>query len=159
MKAKFDIGAELNFITKEEMDQALRGWMAESVRGIRFVPFYGQFAKTGATFTISPNTVGIGSQGSLGPAAGFLWSVMQVAVFGPGVAAGDLFQVFDNDTSASRVRVPNLTNAGKSFNKGEFVLRGPNKIMVTGASTGTGTEIFVSGTAIEVPDTLAWQLC
>lgn len=157
MKVKLQANAELDFLTKGEMADVLRGWLAETARGVKFVPFYAQLAKTAATFTVGAN-----SQlpaGSLGPAEGFFWSVMQVAVTGAGIAAADTFSVYVNDISGTAVRVPTLTNAGKSFQKGEFVLQGPSRIAVTGASTGAGTEIFVAGTAIEVPENLKWQLC
>lgn len=158
MKAKLTAGAEFDFLTKGEVDAALRGWMSELVRGIKYVPIGMQTLKTAATFTIGPNSVLAGG-GQLGPAEGFCWAVMSVNVNGPGIAAADTFTIYDSDVSGTRVRVPLLTNAGKSFQKGEFVLQGPGKLFVTGGSTGAGNEIFVSGTAIEVPEQLKWQLC
>lgn len=156
-KFKIEAGAELDVLTKDEMGATLRGWLQESVRGVKFVSIVAETAKTGATFTIGGNVAE--PQGTLGPTDGFLWSVMSVNVNGPGVAAADTFVIYDGDTSGTRVRVPTLTNAGRSFQKGEFVMLGPRKIRVTGASTGAGTEIFVAGMAIEVPLQLAWMLC
>jgi len=157
MKAKLAANAEIDFLTREEMAQTLRSWMQEAVRGAKFIPFYGEILKTGATFAIDGNSTE--PQGTLGPAEGFLWSVMSINVTGPGIAAADTFVVYDGTVSGTRVRVPNLTNAGKSFQKAEFVLPGPSKIRVTGASTGAGGEIFVAGMAIEVPVAQSWMLC
>lgn len=157
MKAKFNAGVEFDFLTKDEVEKVLRGWMSEAIRGIKFVSFAGQLAKSGATFTLNSNTLGV--SGNLGPGDGFYWSVMNVNINGAGVAAADTFTIYDSDTSGTRVRVPVLTNAGKSFQKGEFVLPGKGKVAATGASTGAGSEIFISGTAIEVPEQLKWQLC
>jgi hypothetical protein len=157
VKVEIQAGAKIDILTPDEMKHMLRGWMAETIRGVKFIPFSGQIAKAGATFTIGPNTQL--PAGNLGPAEGFYWAVMSVNVQGPGIAAADTFVIYDNDTSGTKVRVPNLTNAGKSFQKAEFVLPGPNRICVTGASTGAGNEIFVTGTAIEVPESLKWQLC
>ena len=156
-KVKIRADAELSTLDRDELRAELRSWMQEALRGAKFIPLYGQITKTGATFTIGDNSVD--PAGLLGPADGFVWSVMSINVNGPGIAAADTFIVYDSTVSGTRVRVPNLTNAGKSFQKAEFVVTGPEKIRVTGASTGAGNEIFVSGSAIEVPTSQSWMLC
>ncbi len=158
-KVKLQAGAELDFLDRKEMLDTLRSWMQENVRGVKFVPFTMGFKRTGATFLI--DDLGAAQLGGVpGPSEGFVWSVMNICISGPGVTAADTFQIYDGNVSATRLRVPNLTNAGKSFQKGEFVLPGPSQIRAAGASTGAaGGEIFITGTAIEVPTSQTWMLC
>jgi hypothetical protein len=158
--AEFEIkaGAKLDLLNKAEMREVLVGWYAEIGRGIKFRQFSGQGTVAGAVWTIGGNAAD-NRRDPLGPEAGMLWAVTRLAVSGNGVIPGtDLFSVFVNEITPSKLVESGLTRGAK-YDVGVLVLTGNDRLALAGAGTGVaGTDVTVSGAAIEVPVQLAWQL-
>ena len=158
MKAKINAGADIDFLTKDELTEALAAWMGEVARGITFRQFSARTDVVGGVWTIGGNQADNRSN-ILGPAEGFKWSITRMYVSGTGVVPGtDLFSVYIDELSSSKLVVSGLTR-GKEWDPAVFPLQGGEKIALSGVGTGaTGTEVTVSGAAIELPNQLAWQL-
>lgn len=154
MKVEIQAGAKFETLTPGEVQTMFAGWMAELARGPRFRRFSAQTTKGAGTWAIDGQT----TADPLGPAEGFLWSVMFVAFAGSGFTAGtDAVSVFIGDDAPSRIVASGITRR-QAFNKGEVVLLGGEALSLTGAATGAGDQVFVSGSAIEVPVQYAQML-
>ena len=156
----FDVHAsgKLEIPSLDEIRRGMRdeivGWVAELGRGVKFHIAGGQAAKIGAVFTLDKST----KSGQMGPAAGFVWSVLNVAVAGAAYKFGtDTFSVFLNESSNLRVIATGVSRQ-TSFNPGQIVLNPNDSLIVSGAATDPGTEIGVTLMVAEVPVQLAWQL-
>jgi hypothetical protein len=155
MKAKFEVGADIDFLTRDELRAELSGWLAEISRGVRFRAFTGTGTVAGGVWQITSDTPG---GKDLGPAAGILWSVTGLIVSGSGYSpAADTYSVYLGDVSAARLQRSAIVR-DTSWDVGGLVLTGPERLALAGVGTGAGTEIVVSGRAVEVPIHLGWQL-
>ena len=161
MKVKLQAGAEMDLLTREEVRaelQAHGAWRGEIARGVKFRDFSGQGTVTGAVWSIGGDTPN-NDKDPLGPQAGFVWAVTRIAVSGNGFVPGtDLFSVYKDSISATKLIVSGLTR-GTTWDVPTLVLNSNQVLALTGAGTGlTGTDVFVSGQAVELPVQLAWQL-
>lgn len=153
MKVRLAANAELDLLTKAELDQSLsdlRGWIAEARRGVKFRTISAKATVAGGVWTIP------GGQHDLGPQSGTCWSVTALAVSGSGITAGtDRFSVYADDVSAAKLFLNGILY-GQTWSVGTFVLGGGSTLAFSGAGTGGGgTEVWVSGTVAEVPEQLA----
>lgn len=166
MKFKIEAGAELDLISRgelrEELAIATGAWREEISRGVKWRKFSAQ----GVVGTPNPAgtwLIGAGapnnSKDTLGPDVGFVWAVTRIAVSGNGFVPGtDLFSVYVDEISPSRLVISGLTR-GNTWDVGTFVLHSGEALALSGAGTGVaGTDVTVSGQAVEVPAQLAWQL-
>ncbi len=158
--AEFEIkaGAKLDLLTQKELQASLAGWFAEITRGVRFRQFSAQGTVVGGVWTIG-GSAAENRASSLGPEPGMLWAVTGIAVSGNGVIPGtDLFSVFIDEVTPSKLVDSGLTRS-RSWDSPSLVLQGESRLAFTGAGTGiAGTDVTVSGRAVEVPVQLAWQL-
>lgn len=159
MKAKFQVGAEIDFLSPGELHEALepfRQWRQELKRGPKFGRFYG--ADTIGD-TPDEGTVVIGGDvgdAHIGPREGFLWSVIGIAVTGINPIAESV-AVYVNEVAPSTVQVPVLSTSHEFACRG-LVLHDDEKLVIHAAglvSTGTVT---VTGRYREVPAAQAWML-
>jgi hypothetical protein len=148
MKFKLQAGMDLDLLTKDEVRAELKSWQAELVRGITFRTL-SQRVDAAAAWTMDP----------IGPAAGFVWSLTRVAVAGNGlVLAADTFNLFFGGATNSPGAIATGLLRQKEWDPGVLVVAGPRTVVITGAATGTGTDVFASLSVIELPVQLAWQL-
>lgn len=153
MKFKLTGGAELDLLTKAEVAEVLAGWMAEVSRGIKFRKFSASGVVNAGTFA-----VGVNSAEHMGPSAGMVWSVTRIAVSGSGLVLGtDLWGAYANAASAASLIEGGLLR-GRTWDPAVTVLNPNDTLVVAGVATGAGTDVTVSGAAIEIPVQLAWQL-
>lgn len=156
MKAKLEVGAELDFLTKGELKDELKAWSAEMFRG-------GKFRRVAMTGAIASNAVTIGGEQvdrgeSYGPEDGFVWSVRRMAVSGFTVAAADLLYVYLNDASPTQL-VGRLGVGGLLFDRGQVVMSSGDQLVITGASLSVATgQAVVSVGLLEVPQFMTWLL-
>ncbi len=153
-KFKIQANADIDLLTKDEVHEVFAGWMAELARGIKWRNFTARDTTAVGTYTI-----GLDGSDALGPAPGFVWSVLRVYISGLGVTAGtDAYSVFTNDNSPTMLVRSGLTRGGE-WGPGGFVLNGGDRLVIAGATTGTANaDIVLSGQAIEMPVQLAYQL-
>jgi hypothetical protein len=87
------------------------------------------------------------------------WAVTRYAVSGNGFVAGtDLFSTYVDEITPSKLVESGLTR-GARYDPPTLVVNGPENLVLTGVGTGaTGTDVTVSGAAIELPIHLAYQL-
>lgn len=158
MKVKLTANAELDLLTQQELGQELeaaaKAWRKELSRGVRFVKFSAQTNVATGVWTILPEA----GDNRLGPAEGFVWSVTRLSVAGNGFTIGtDAFHVYVSEVTPSK-----LAARGSNpifFDPAVLVLMGGEDLAFSGAGTNVaGTDVHVSGQAIELPAQLAWQL-
>lgn len=155
MKFKLQAGAELDLITEHEMRGVLADWMAEITRGVKFRQFSARADVSGGVWTITQDR---NNSDVLGPAGGMIWAVTRIAVAGNGFVAGtDTFSVYTDEITPSKLIESGLTR-GARWTPPVVTLNGSEKLALSGVGTGAGTDVTVSGQAIELPLQLAWQL-
>lgn len=159
MKQQLHAGATLDVLTKGELVQGLREWMVSDLQGARPFTFSAQSTITGAGDLV---VGGEDSTGRTGPEPGFLWLVRRIALQGVNVGV-DPTSIYLDEPLANRLVYPNLTGTAaatgyKSFNSGELVLKGDEKIVVASTAALIATGICtLTGAALAVPMNLAWK--
>jgi hypothetical protein len=84
--------------------------------------------------------------------------VTGIAVSGNGFnPAADTYSVFFDEASPTKLVRSGLTR-DSTWDVGSLVIDGASGLALSGVGTAGGTEIWVSGRAVEVPVQLAWQL-
>lgn len=158
MKFKLQAGAELDILSAPEVRQILGSWFTEVTRGIKFRQFSGRAALAGGVWTIGGNATD-NRQDVLGPEPGLLWAVTRIAVSGNGFVPGtDAFSVYIDEVTPSKLIESGLTR-GARWDVPIVQLNGGERLTLSGVGTGVnGTDVVVSGQAVEVPAQLAWQL-
>lgn len=162
MKFKLHAGAEMDLLTRDELGDELRSlyeaWKAEIPRGVKFRPFSASASVSAARWTVG-DAAANNDKDPLGPQSGFVWAVTRLNVAGNGVIQGtDLWEVYLDSASPSK-QVSNGHTRYVTYDVGVFVVHSPSTLVVTGAGTGVaGTDVWVSGQAVELPKELAWQL-
>ena len=148
MKFKLQAGMDLDLLTKAEVLETLQGWHAELVRGVHFRAISESAPAVAGAYTAE-----------LRPRAGFVWSITSLAIAGNAIALpADTFSVYRDEVSPSKLVASGIVR-DRQWDPGVLVIDGPNSLVVTGPATGVaGTDVFVTGAAIELPAQLAWQL-
>lgn len=155
MKFKIAAGAEIDLLTKPELDAALRSWGEEYIRGRRY-------RKINAQGTVAADgTVSIGGAsdpaGMMGPDEGFVWSVKRL-IFS-GIADGKFLDLWLNEPSASTLVESGITGTtldptrtqAVRWGSNQLVLQAGERLLVTGSSLTAGATITVSGQTMEAP--------
>lgn len=162
MKMKFQVGQDFDMLNLDEMRQALAesrtDWANELIRGVKFVRIVAKTTTSGGAWQIS-STNSADSTNRLGPAPGMVWGVSRIAVSGAGLVLGtDLFSLFLGDPAPSTLVESGLTRGRVFGSSSALVLAEGDRLGFQGLATGGGTDVTVSGAAIELPYMLAWQL-
>lgn len=158
MKFKINAGAEIDVITKGEMDDALKNfgtsWVQELARGDRYRDIRG-------AGTITATAVSIGGDRddvNLGPSQGYVWSVKRLAVIASTVDDVAKLTLFKNDNAPSSTVKPILLTYN-TFDANELVLYPGDKLLVeSSAALGGSGNITITGQVRELPVALAWRL-
>jgi hypothetical protein len=148
-EVEFKLGAKLDMLNKSEMRETLAAWWAEIARGVRFRRFNGQATVAGGVWDMGTR---------VGPREDFVWAVTRIAVTGGGLVLGtDTWQVAVNEAQPGSIVGTGFTR-NAPFDVPTLILNGGDLLRVNGVGTGAGTDVAVSGAAIEVPTQLSWQL-
>lgn len=159
MKVKLEANAVFDLLTKQELDESLRGWMAEIARGARFRSLSAQAPVNGGVFTLADiNSPNVPGQTKLAPEDGFVWSVTRLTVGDIGFKQGtDAYTVYRNQVSPSQqIGMARITDS--LWDVGQFILNPKEQVVVSGAATLGGAQVTVSIGVVELPVQLAWQL-
>lgn len=160
MKFKLAAGAELDLLTRDELREELSSagaWRKEIARAAKFPTFSATTNVAGGVWSVGPGTADNQAQ-KLGPEPGFVWSIMRVVVNGNGIVYGtDLWNLFIGDPSPSKFVL--RANDFQQFNVGALIISGGDQLYASGVGTGVaGTDVALTGQAIELPVQLAWRL-
>jgi hypothetical protein len=161
MKTRIKVDAELEMLTqselREELTAAMQGWRAELGRGVKFRKFSAQATVVGGFWDVGGMAASNQKQ-TLGPEPGFMWSITRLAVSGGGFdPTSDTWQLFSDSNQPSKLILLNF-GYGDQWEPGVIVLTGPEQLVFAGDGSGGGTDIHISGAAIEVPVQQAWRL-
>lgn len=161
-KVKLDFGAELDVLTKGELDQSLAGqpdalvrsW-TRGIKHIRLPRLRGQ-ASGGAL------TLGI-EQPQSGPDMGFAWSIQRLTVTGLTTGAGsgtpDIINLLRSGTGGDLLWQLNGDNLAYTFGKGQITLYGGDTLVAVSVGTFAATGVItLSGEAWEVPAEMMGKL-
>lgn len=159
MKAKFEVGAEIDFLSPAEFDERLRAalgaWRTELARGVKWQTI------TEATTVDAATNFSLGNVGpdKIGPNAGMLWSVTRITVAGAGfVAATDTWNLYRNEAQDSNMLVGGITTRTQFFDLGALVVQGPEKLVIAGTGNAAGDSVVVTVGAAELPVQLGYLL-
>lgn len=163
MKFKFNAGAEIDLLTKDELSDSLaafrQAWVQEVARGDR----YPRFSLKGAPANASGDVVIGGPEDpsgqSAGPADGYVWAMSRISVCDEDgrIPNGDVL-VYLNDTSPGSQALPFLDSMYHGFNGTELVLYPGDELVFRGINLDPDIRITVNGQARELPLPLAWRL-
>lgn len=149
MKFVLDFQSEIDILTKGELDDSLTaardGYVRALLRGIKWMrlPILRGRASGGALV--------LGAQDdTVGPAAGFAWSIRRIAV--AGLSSGDVAGMYRNSNVNPAMWQVDDSFPFAKFGRGEMVLTGSDELVVASIGTfgATGT-IQVTGELLEVP--------
>lgn len=159
MKFKIAAGAELDLLTKDEMSstltQTMVAWRRENAQGDRYVKFSAQ----GLIDTAAVEFGGPTETYTLGPGEGFVWDVRRVCVTGYDSAGGDIIGIYVNaETPLSLVATTTQSATGLFLFDRQCVLYGGDRLLFAGSSLAATGYVKVTGTARELPISMAWRL-
>lgn len=165
-KVKLDVGATIDFLNKDELDETLRKYQEqamlaerEKLSGIKYLRLPRLFA-TPASGTVvlgeawsANGTAQIYTDQIMGPNSGYVWSIRRLSVSGLGTGTSpDILNIYRNGHSSDAVWQFNGNNFAYTFGKTELLLQPGEKLIASslGSMTST-TQIILSGDAVEVP--------
>lgn len=149
MRFKLKAGSEVDVLTKDELragiTEGTRSWFQEMARGKNTA----RFDATGTPATGTLTLPGPG-QRPIGPEVGFAWAVQRITA--DGLADGDKLVVYRNSaTPSNRLGIITPTANFHMGSKGAL-LRGDERIIITGTGLTTTDDVTVNGEAIDVPE-------
>lgn len=156
MKFKLHAGSEVDVLTKEELKAGLTdntaSWFQEMARGMSTARFDATAAVDGSAALAIPAN----GQTTIGPDIGFAWALQRITA--DGLTTNDVLVVYRNSvTPANRLGIITPTQNFHPGGKGAL-LRGRERVMITGtALTATG-DITVNGEAIEVAESDLYKI-
>lgn len=116
-------------------------------------------ARFGSMSTVATNAVTIPSNDdqTFGPDQGYAWAVQRVSA--QGLSTNDVLKVWRND-EGNLLNFLGFITATTNFSPGSkgVVLRGGEKLIVTGASLGATGDIVVNGEAVQASELDIYKL-
>ena len=174
-KVKLDVGATIDFLNKDELDDALSKYQQsaeateyEKLKGIKFFRLPVLYA-TPASGTVrlgeawsANGTVQLYTGQVMGPNQGYVWSIRHLACNGLGTGGSpDELNIYRDGYmgGAQPIWQLNGNNFAYTFGRGEMVLRGGEKLIAQSVGSMTSTnQVTLYGSAIEVPSELIGKL-
>jgi hypothetical protein len=172
-KVKLDVGATVDFLNKDELDDALRKYREqavlaerEKISGLKYFRLPRLYA------TPASGTVVLGEQWSangtaqtytdqiMGPNAGYAWSIRRLSVSGLGTGTSpDQLDIYRNGFHTDAVWQLNGNTFYQTFGKTEMLLLGGEKLIAASVGSLVSTsQVILSGDAVEVPQELLGKL-
>lgn len=156
-KVKLSAGAEIDFLNKEELGQALKEWDAfelARIRGVKWMrlPELLSGKAAGGVLSIG-ETTGI----TIGPKSGYLWSLRRLVVDGlTSGATPDVVNLYRGTPAGRPLWQFNGNNFAYTFGKLTQTLMGGETLALASVGTFTATgQITLSGELLEIPAELA----
>jgi hypothetical protein len=144
MKWPLKAGAVADTLTQDEhkanLDQQTVSWFQERARGVSTARFDATGAPAGGSVTLP------GPGEAIGPDRGFAWTVQRITA--DGLAAGDVLTVWRGSFRLGQVTM--ATNL--SFGSKGCILRGGERLTITGTGLTAPGDVSVNGEALEVPE-------
>jgi hypothetical protein len=154
-KVALQLGAELDLLSKDELDQSLAAqadaWAHQAAYGVRQQDL--------------PRMYGTPSSGSLalgydqpggtycGPRSGWSWAVHRISV--AGLASGDQVQVYNQAKFVGWVAYqPGFI----TFGKGGLTLKDGDYLRVIGTGLSATGQVEVFGEAVSAPSEMIWKI-
>jgi hypothetical protein len=174
-KVRLDIGAEVDFLTRDELAGELKKYRAEAdaqaqgaMRGIKYLRMPRAYATpVSGTVRLGENFSAAGvpqvyTGPVIGPAEGYVWSVRLLACSGLGTGASpDILNIYRNGVSGGLMPIWQLNgnSFGYTFGRAEMVLLGGERLIAAsvGSMMATG-QVGLYGDAIEVPSEMIGKL-
>lgn len=175
MRVKLDIGAEVDFLTRDELRGELDKYRAEqdareqgAVRGIKYMRIPRLYA-TPASGTVrlgeawsANGTVQTYTGQIAGPNEGYIWSIRHLACNGLGTGSSpDELNIYNTGFMGGQEPVWQLNgnNFGYTFGRAEMVLLGGERLIAQSVGSMTSTnQVMLYGAAIEVPSEMLGKL-
>jgi uncharacterized Zn-binding protein involved in type VI secretion len=155
VRFKLQAGREVDVLTKDELQAGLTAntasWFQEMARGLSTARFDGTGTVATAAVLIPP-----AGQRPIGPDVGFCWALQRVSA--DGLAAADTLVVYRNSVTPSN-RLGVIT-AAANFHPGSkgVILRGDERLIVTGAALAATGDVTISGEALETSEADLYKL-
>jgi hypothetical protein len=158
MKVKLDFGAEVDFLTKDELDSALATAFdqAELAR-IRAVKWMRLPESVTGKAVSSALSLGESTGQVCGPRSGYVWSVRRLVVTGlTSGSAPDVVNLYRGTGAGPVVWQFNGNSFGYTFGKGQMTLNGGETFALASVGAFASTsQITLSGEVVEAPAELA----
>ena len=168
-KVKLDVGATIDFLNKEELDDALTDYQKnaeaaeyEKLKGIKYFRLPRLYA------TPASGTVVLGEAWSgqlytgqiVGPNQGYIWAIRRLACNGLGTGSSpDELNIYRAGKHTDPVWQLNGNNFAYTFGRGELILLPGENLIAASVGSMTGTsQVTLTGDAIEVPAELIGKL-
>lgn len=159
-KVKLDFGAEVDFLTKGELGEALREADAEKVSWLQAVKWMRLPETLTGTASSSKLTLGETTGQICGPRLGYSWVIKRLVVTGLTTGQNpDVVNFYRGTPSGPILWQLNGNSFGATFGRCEMTLVGGETLAVASVGTFASTStIIVSGELIEVPTELMGRL-
>lgn len=168
-KVKLDVGATVNFLDKDELDEVMDKYRIraeeaerEKLSGVKYMRLPRLYA-TPASGTVLLGDSWAGQTYTdqfAGPNQGYVWSIRRLAV--KGLATGnspDLLNIYRNGTQNEPVWQLNGNSFAYTFGRGEFLLYPDERLVAFSQGSMTSTnQIVLTGDAVEVPSEFIGKL-
>ena len=169
-KVKLDIGAVVDFVSPDELQQALaehrqRADAAEQeyIKGLKYIRLPRLYA------TPSSGTVVLGQAWSgnsaytdqvISPNSGYVWSVRRLLVTGLGTGqTPDVINFYRNDITGPVLWQLNGNSFGQTFGKTEMILLPGDKLVAQSVGSMTSTlMVTITGDAVACPVVMIGKL-
>lgn len=168
-KVKLDVGATVNFLDKDELEDALGKYRErvlvqeqEALAGLKYFRLPRLYA------TPSSGTVVLGDAWAgqtytgqtVSPNESYVWSIRRLACNGLGTGSSpDTLNIYRAGTHTDPVWQLNGNNFAYTFGKAELILKPGEKLVAVSAGSLVSTaQITLTGDAIEVPEILLGKL-
>lgn len=155
MKVKIQAGAEIDVLSRQELAAELAAagtsWRTEQAKGVTW-----RTASMWGTVTAG-STLTLGETGDqvIGPEQGMLWGCQRISVGDGYTPASQVLRLHRNNTDMSTLICPDLSGYDQLYGE---ILRGGDRLVVTGASLTASAIVWVTVLAREVPEYLIGRL-
>jgi len=168
-KVKIDVGAEIDTLTKGELDDSLKAYRAQgdaleqgALRGIKYFRLPRLYA-TPASGTVVLGEAWAGQSYTdqfMGPNEGYAWSIRRLAVNGLGTGnAPDVLNIYRNGWHSDPVWQLNGNNFCYTFGKAELLLLPGERLIARSVGSMLATvQITLTGDAVSVPAEMTGKL-
>ena len=168
-KVRIDVGAEIDTLTKGELDDSLRQYRQQgdaaaqgAVRGIKYFRLPRLYA-TPASGTVVLGEAWAGQSYTdqfLGPNEGYVWAIRRLACNGLNTGQSpDLLNIYRNGWHSDPVWQLNGNNFCYTFGNPDMILLAGERLIARSVGSMVSTaQITVTGDAIEVPSEMIGKL-
>ena len=159
MKAKLELGAELDMLTKNELDQSLSkisSWQRDAAQGLKAFDVPRLFgAVSGAAISLGADQ----PEGQyLGPKSGFYWKIGRISI--DGLAAADEVKLYKGPSGGGGRFVTWIAGQPGVYHPGScaLILKPGDYLSIVGTGLTATGQIVVTGEGVSAPGEMMWKL-